>query len=299
MTNSKVISGLWDDEEKLCHINFLGLKAAFNALKGLCSNMTNEHIQLYLDNTTAIKYIAKMGGRKVDLNGLARDIWMWCRRRNITLSVNHVPGRLNLHADGLSRQKLNVDMEWQLNRSVFDMIRGRFGECTVDMFASDLNHQIDPYVSYVPDNKALAINAFSLNWANHYSYIFPPFSCYGAILQKLEEEEAEAVIVAPLFTTQAWFPKLLQLTSAPPLILPRSDNLLMQPNSRKSHPMRKVSLGVFRVSGKKYATKAFHQSLPTLFCPPGDLARRNSMGHISRSGCDFVVKGQLLHMNHM
>ena len=46
------------------HINYLELKAAFNALKGLCVDTSNEHIQLFLDNTTAIKYISKMGGQE-------------------------------------------------------------------------------------------------------------------------------------------------------------------------------------------------------------------------------------------
>ena len=187
-------------------------------------------------------------------------------------------------------------MEWKLNRTIFNIIMGKHGNCTVDLFASSLNHQIVPYV-YFPDENAMAINAFSLNWAQHFSYISPPFSCYGAILQKLEEEEA--VVVAPLFTTQPWFLHLLQLTTAPPLILPRSGNLLMQPNTNKSHSLKKMSLGVFRVSGKKCVTRAFQVTLPTLSYLHGDKARKSNMGLISRSGCDFVVNRRLLHMNHM
>lgn len=300
VTNSKVASGLWNGDEKLQHINFLELKAAFMALKRLCAHVTNEHVQLYLDNSTAIKYLSKMGGRKQDLNDLTRHVWLWCIKRNITLSVYHIPGKMNSHADSLSRQKLNSDMEWHLNRTIFNKIMENYGNCTVDLFASSQNHQIIPYVSYLPDDKALAINAFSINWANYFSYIFPPFSCYGVILQKLEEEQADAVMIAPIFSTQPWFPKLLQLTSEPPMILPRSNNLLTQPNSSsRVHPLGKMYIGVFRVSGKKYVTEAYHQSLPTLSCLPGDLVLKNSTGHISRSGCDFVVKGKLLHINHM
>lgn len=97
-------------------------------------------------------------------------------------------------------------MEWMLNRAVFDSIMRRYGMCEVDLFASSQNYQMIPYVSYLPDRCAMAINAFSLNWTDYYSYIFGPFSTDGAILQKKEEEKADAVMVEPLFTTQSWFP---------------------------------------------------------------------------------------------
>ena len=174
VTHNQDFSGVWDENEKLLHINYLELKAAFMALKGLCSGARNEHIKLYLDNTTAIKYLSKMGGRKAELNLLTRKIWLWCIERNLILSVYHIPGILNVHSDRLSRQKLNIDMEWMLNRAVFDSIMRRYGMCEVDLFASSQNYQMIPYVSYLPDRNAMAINAFSLNWADYYSYIFGP-----------------------------------------------------------------------------------------------------------------------------
>ena len=73
------------------HINYLELKAAFLCLKHFCHNVTKEHIHLYLDNTVAIKYFSKMGGRKAQLNNLAKEIWLWCEKRNIWLSVFHIP----------------------------------------------------------------------------------------------------------------------------------------------------------------------------------------------------------------
>ena len=54
--------GQWSYMERMNHINYVELKAAFQALKVLCSHVTNEHIHLFLDNTTAIKYISKQGG---------------------------------------------------------------------------------------------------------------------------------------------------------------------------------------------------------------------------------------------
>ena len=62
VTNDVKMHGQWSYMERMNHINYLELKAAFQALKVLCSHVTNEHIHLFLDNTTAIKYISKQGG---------------------------------------------------------------------------------------------------------------------------------------------------------------------------------------------------------------------------------------------
>ena len=67
----------------LCLTVYLELKVAFQALQSLCPNVSNDYIHIYLDNTTAIKYLSKMGGRKPHLNSLAREIWVWCKDRNI------------------------------------------------------------------------------------------------------------------------------------------------------------------------------------------------------------------------
>ncbi|XP_053381919.1 uncharacterized protein LOC128549340 [Mercenaria mercenaria] len=72
-TNDVKVSGLWSSQEKIHHINYLELKAAFCTLQFLCENCANAHIHLMLDNTVAIKYLTKMGGRVKELNELTQD----------------------------------------------------------------------------------------------------------------------------------------------------------------------------------------------------------------------------------
>lgn len=298
VTNGTETSGLWDEMDQQHHINFLELKAAFLALKELCEHVRNEHIQLFLDNTTAIKYLNKMGGRKVDLNNLTKEIWVWCVDRGITISVFHIPGSLNVRADALSRQKLNPDMEWMLDRDIFNKIVTLYGLCDIDMFASNRNYKLTNYVSYLPDPNAVAINAFSVCWNKHFSYLFPPFSCIGSVLQKIDQDEAETVLVAPLFSTQPWFPKLLQMVVKQPFLLPKVDRILAHPVD-KSHPLTKMSLGVFRLSGMKSVAAAYQKTLPILSSIHGDPPQGNSMGHISKNGCVFVVKNRLINLTHL
>ena len=92
--------GQWTPTEAQSHINILELLAAFFALKCFCKNMQNIHVQLQIDNTTAVAYINNMGGSKsTELNQLAFSVWEWCTTRHIWLSAVHIAGILNIRAD--------------------------------------------------------------------------------------------------------------------------------------------------------------------------------------------------------
>lgn len=70
--------GRWTDAEATNHINILELQAAFFALKAFCNNTRNTHVQLQIDNTTAVASITNMGGSKSSqLSNLAKEIWNW------------------------------------------------------------------------------------------------------------------------------------------------------------------------------------------------------------------------------
>ncbi|MES9882674.1 MAG: reverse transcriptase domain-containing protein [Sedimenticola sp.] len=295
-STGETISGLWSQQEKQNHINYLELKAAVLALKQFCNNLENIHVKLYLDNTVAMKYLAKMGGRKSRLNSLARDVWNWLKQRRIWISVYYIPGKLNVTADNLSRRK-NEDMEWMVNDNVFIKIQSLVGKCTIDLFASDANHRLPKYVSFTPDLNAVAVNAFSLTWGNLAAYLFPPFSVLGQVLQKIQQERATVVLIAPIFPTQSWFPTLLQLICHQPYMLPKTDECLVLPQDKKrQHPLRKMRLGVFKVSGKHCLVRDFQRHLPKSFCHPGGPIQRNSMGRISASGCYFVTGKNVIYL---
>ena len=164
-------SGFWSCEENKLHINFMELKAVFLSLKCFCSTKTNIHIRLYLDNMVAVYYIDKMGGRIESLNNLTKDIWQWCIKRDIWLSVCHLPGKVNIEADRLSRST-NIDLEWKLNTKVLHEINSLYGPHDIDLFASRINHQLPRYVSYLPDPNAEFVDAFSLKWIHINGLLF-------------------------------------------------------------------------------------------------------------------------------
>ncbi|XP_062570047.1 uncharacterized protein LOC134232103, partial [Saccostrea cucullata] len=293
--SGECIQGLWDDHDKEAHINFLELKAAYLALTRMCKHLKDCHVKLYLDNTVAVTYINKMGGKIETLNELTKQFWEFCIKRNIWVTACHIAGVENVEADYLSRN-FNPDMEWMLDPEIFDEITRLYGNCDIDLFASRYNRQISPYVSYAPDRHAIAIDAFTISWSELKCYIFCPFCILSRVLQKILIENVEAVIVAPIWPTQPWFPKLLQLITANSYLLPNNQQLLRLPNNPdKLHPIPKMRLGVFRVSGNRSRTEAYRRTLSTYSSPRGGNPQRNNIGHITKNGCYFYEsRGKLI-----
>jgi len=98
------IGGRWTQFEALKHINLLELQAAFCGLKSFAEHIRGIHIQLQLDNTTAVAYVNNTGGSKsLELDQLAKDLWEWSISREIWVSAVHIPGISNVDADEQSR----------------------------------------------------------------------------------------------------------------------------------------------------------------------------------------------------
>lgn len=282
--------GEWSAAEQEQHINILELTACKLTLHTFCKGIKNKHVRIFTDNTVSCAYINKFGGRKSELDQIARDIWFWCIERNIHLSAAHVPGTENLEADEESRT-INNDTEWTLKSDIFAEILLLFPEITVDLFASRLNNQVTKYVSRRPDPKAFAIDAFSLTWSRDLYFIFPPFSLLARILQKVEEDKTEAVLLAPVWPTQSWWPSLLHLICGQCFRLPRAQVILYLPQDPdKKHQLTKMSLAVFRISGRAFSGKEYLNKQLTSSSNLGETQPRfNTMG-TSTNGSNFAGK---------
>lgn len=282
--------------EQKDHINVLELKAAFLVLQSLCGTRSRVHIRLQLDNTVAVAYIQNMGGRITELHHLARQIWTWAIARNIWLSAAHIPGSSNVQADTLSRQ-LSDDMEWMLTSQVFQALQTTYPSLEVDLFASRLNNKLCTYVSFL----AMAVDAFTLQWTDGHYYAFPPFSILHRVMRKVSDDKtARMILVAPIWASRVWFPVLLRLVSGPCYILPETSRTLQHPTQvDRQHSLRKMRLGVFHISGQCYTVKDFHMMLPDLSLHRGGSPHRHSMGVICRDGCNFALKGKLIHIDHL
>ncbi|CAG2240323.1 unnamed protein product [Mytilus edulis] len=242
--------GFWSYEEQKNHINFLELKAAYLALIWFCSSRNNVHVKVYLDNMVAVNYINKMGGRIVKLNNLTKELWIWCIQRKIWVTACHLPGVANIEADRLSRS-INVDIEWKLHDDVFNIIDCLFGPHDVDLFAFKFNRQLPRYLSYLPDTYAVAVDAFSVKWSNINCYCFSPFSLIGKILQKVDQDQADMTLVAPLWNTQNWFPQILHRIVAQSFIINnRKKSSVSTPESNKGASFSEIAISSFQDIGE-------------------------------------------------
>ena len=243
--------GLWDEKEIELDNNVLELKACLLGIQALSKGLQACHIQIQTDNTTALAYINHMGGtHSKECNNLAKKLILWCKERSIWVSATHIPGKDNRAADELSR-KINENIEWKLNERIFTYICKSFGYPEIDLFASRINHQVSRYMSFFPDAKAFAIDAFSHKW-DSFSYIFPPFNLIPRVLRKIREDKTKAIMVVPRWQGAAWFPQLRRMSIREPILLKNLPDLISLPlNQQKTHPLLpKMRLTAWLLSGK-------------------------------------------------
>lgn len=255
--------GLWSQTERKLHINVLEMLAGTFAVKTFARSQSNIHVRLRMDNTAAVAYVNHMGGtRSSRLAEAARDLWMWCLDRGMTLSAAYLPGEQNSTADRYSRTMAG-SAEWRLDPVIFQQVASRFTPITVDLFATRINAQLPHYVSWQPDPFAMAVDAFHISWADLQAYAFPPFCLLGRCLQKIVREQATIVLIAPLWAHQPWYPALLEALVDIPLLLPLSDSLLTDPFGQV-HPLmasNSLRLAAWKVSGRNSLQRGFRSRL--------------------------------------
>lgn len=251
--------GRWSKNERKLHINALELKAIENALKSFEHEVTGKHVKILTDNTCSVSYIRDMGGsRSIVCNIIAKRIWQWCINRNIWLSITYLPGILNVTADEKSRQ-FNDRTEWKLNENYFQQITQKFGTPSIDLFASHLNFQLKPYVSWGRDPECQAVDAFTLDWSLWKSiYVFPPFCLINRVLKKWIKDKANGIIVVPVWEQASWYPMLLRILTQDPFLLPVTRKTLRQPHNGHPHPLhKKLKMAACFCSGRQFENKMF------------------------------------------
>ena len=106
-------------------------------------------------------------------------------------------------------------------------------------------------------------------------YIFPPFSLISRILAKVRRDKAVAILIAPVWPTQGWYPVLLHYLVQLPVLLPQWEDLLVRPHNQEFHPLRfKMRPAAWVVSGNLSQTREFLLKLPTLSVQAGQQVQK-------------------------
>ena len=243
----RFVRGLWDDDLKTAHINYLELMAVLLALKHFEPLIRGYHVLIRTDNTAALYYINKQGGlASPKLNQLARDLTLWCDSRLASIRASHVPGLQNSGADLLSRGKVWY-ADWSLHPQVASQIWGRFGHPVVDLFASQENTKCPLFFS-VRGKAPLGLDAFAHTWPGSLLYAFPPLELILPTLERIRLQGLTVLLVAPGWGT--WTSVITPLLYDAPWPLPLRRDLLRQAKGEIFHPRpQDLDLRVWPVRG--------------------------------------------------
>ena len=185
-----------------------------------------------------------------------------------------------------------------MSQNVYDMVANAYGPFEIDLFASRLNNKMQCYCAWKPDPHAKFIDAFCLDWKDYTFYAFPPFSVVMRTLTKICSDHATGVLICPLWPTQPWFPKLMELLTNPPILLP--PNCLFLPfKPNKIHEHKNLRLLACPLSGNTTLVEEFRSRLGTSCAPLGEETRVANMKAILESGFLSVVKGKLIPFRSM
>ena len=228
----QIASGLWDAQQAALSINARELLDVRLGLYQSRSSLQGRTVAVFCDNTTAVAYLRKVGGtRSPLLHTLAPEILRWTESLSIQLALQFLPGSNSVLADALSRPHQLRHSEWSLNLTVFQSLR-RLWPVQIVLFVTSANHRCSIYFSPFRDPMSAGTNAFLQSGDGLQSYAFPPVAIIPRVLATLRASMGtELTLVAPHWAQRPWFSDLLQLSLAPPVVLPACHDLLRLPRS--------------------------------------------------------------------
>ena len=214
------------------HINVLELKAIGIEIYTYCKNKDFLHVRVnFLHVNVQLYVMPTIQGQQISTcNNIACRIWDFCcgfqqhiyQEQSILRQISNLQyWRMLLSENSvlLFFNKQQKDLENQTQ---------------ISLLLELISNQIDMF--WHPEPEAMAINASSLTWNKNYFCKFPPFSLAGQVLAKIHRDKTHAVIVVPDWSTQYWYPQLIQMTNQDPLYFrpsPRNSTLPHHPLYKK------------------------------------------------------------------
>ena len=238
----RTASGRWSKAMKELHINVLELNAIWLGLQAFEDTLHDSNVAIMCDNVSAIAYLRNQGGtRSQQMCRMAIDTCVWAEKRSITL----IPR-----------------MESESSRSTACI--PSLGQSTCGSVCTVCNTKLATYMSPIPEPEAWKVDSLVQSWEGLYAYAYSPTALIRQTLNKLILHRAELILIAPLWPKQEWFPDLLRLSIAFPLVLPPTAKLLKQSFSHHFHQRTRVlNLHAWRLSVDLIKLGDFRNKCPT------------------------------------
>ena len=295
--------GAWSAQEQTMHINCLELLAATLAVKTFMKDVSETSVLLQLDNATAVAYINNLGGTVSNqLTELAKEIWLWALNKDIFLKAQHIPGVSNTVADAESQgvqHSGGCRIANPAGSLRFEALPSHLpGDLRSIWFSGSGPFRLQADTSGTPllqleaRSSGRSVDAFQQDWGPLKGFANPPWCLIGRVLGQARRQQAQLLLLAPVWKGQTWYPVLLEmLWDFPRLIAPAPD-LIQKPTGS---PMEMApQLAVWPVSGNVSRVMAFQTMLLSSCLGPGEPNRHSRMIHISESGLAGVLKGVVI-----
>ena len=141
--------------------------------------------------------------------------------------------------------------EFYLDRDLFVYILKMLQvQPTLDVFASRDTAQLSRYMSWYPDNQAVAQDALLHHW-DEISYLFPPIPLLPKVLRLVREQGIRAVLICPWWPSALWWPVVTEMMLGPPLPLPHYRAVLKAVDGGQIQPYLEPLVAV-QISGKTF-----------------------------------------------
>ena len=123
--SESVSRGQWSLQKSNLHINVVELLAIKLALLTFSKMFNLESVHFQIDNMSALSCLMKKEGtQNKEIIATSKEIWEFALSKDITLTADYLPGRLNIRADWASK-KFQDSSKWlQMNSNIVGNIGG-------------------------------------------------------------------------------------------------------------------------------------------------------------------------------
>ena len=209
--NGTFCRGIWAVEDRELHITAKELKAVRYALEYWRVALRGKRVLFWEDNQAVCGILRRLVTRSVAMRADLLAIIDLLEEENIMLQVRYIRSKWN-PSDFYSR--VRDKSEWKLSDVWAARLVHYFGPAQVDRFADSVLTLLPRFDASYPCRGAEAVDTFTRSWAFTHSWINPPYHEIGRILHKLwQEPEASATLLLPVWPSQPWWPRLLELAA--------------------------------------------------------------------------------------
>jgi hypothetical protein len=194
---------MWSPDERKRSSTWREMKAIELALLSFKKKLINKSVKWFTDNQSCV-HILQSGSMKPDLQEIAYDIFLFCRKHNTSINIQWVPRDKNQKADYLSKI---IDFEdWGVTKTFFDFIDSLYGPHTVDRFASAKNNKLPRFNSLYWNPGTEAVDSFTQNWAMENNWLVPPIYLVIRTIRFIIFNRAVGTLVVPKWISATFWP---------------------------------------------------------------------------------------------